>query len=143
MQLKRKMKGDVPVGQVILIVIAVVVAVAIWLAVKPMLGTVNVPSITLDAYNTHAFGSYAVFAVKTGVNIQYVSASLYDSSGKQLAQCTGPYNSIQDAMNKKTGSQQIPADTDFYVRCDYTLSPGLYKLMIVYQYSGNQKSVLL
>lgn len=144
-KIKRKLRGDVPVGQILLVVLGVAVVAALALVVFPMLGAVRAPSITLDSYNTKALGSYIVFAVKTGATIQYQGAFLLDSAGSQLASCSA-HRSLQEAMNNANPIRSgtgIPAGSPFYVRCGYAPSPGKYYLRITYRAGNTDDSVLL
>ena len=114
MKLNIKLKGDLPIGTVLMVVLTIIIAVTLYFVVIPMMASVKAPTIQLDAYNTKALGSYVVFAVKPGSTINYQGAALLDSQNHVLAStANGAYNtvggcsafsSLTDAINALTGS---------------------------------------
>ena len=144
-QKTRKLRGDVPVSQVLLIVLGVAVVAALVLVVFPVLGSVRAPTITLDAYNTKALGGVVIFSVKTGSTITFQGASLRDLSGNQLAACTAhpTMNDALDSRNSIQAGSAISGGSAFYIRCAYAVSPGKYLVKIDYKIGNTVDSVLL
>lgn len=145
MQRNRKLKGDLPISQVLILVIAVVIAMALYFISMAMTTSTATPELQIDPYQTHSFGSFVVFAVKTGVDITYQGSALWNSNGGWVGPCTAywDYGQALAQTNAIWPGTTIPKGTEFFVRCNYAVSTGTWYLEIVYYSSGKWTTTML
>jgi len=130
-RVKRKVRGIEAAGWVLVLVIIVAVALALWYAVSGMLSSAAAPNIQIDAYNSTIVGGQVWLTLKFGTPAQNPRVTIYNPDGTPTG-CTASV------------TRSVSAGESVFFKMTCTLQRGRpYIVVVTYQAGGKTYSQTL